>query len=101
MHIHTVKLWTYVPTAFCVMHFMLEQKMNCILETLELLSMLSVYRMEMLFSINLHFQSKINESLIFATVHSLMNDTNLIDSCQATCNLPVQLASNIEFIRQM
>ena len=29
-----------------------------------------------------------NESLDFATVHSLMNDINLIDSCQA--HLPVQ-----------
>ena len=33
---------------------------------------------------------------IFATVHSLMNYTNLIDSCQA--QLPVQYASNIKFI---
>ena len=39
-----------------------------------------------------------NESLNFATVHSLMNDTNLIDSCQA--HLPVLYASNIEFLRQ-
>ena len=31
---------------------------------------------------------------IFATVHSLMHYTNLIDSCQA--HLPVQYASNIE-----
>ena len=35
---------------------------------------------------------------IFATVHSLMNDINLIDSCQA--HLPVQYTSNIKFIRQ-
>ena len=36
---------------------------------------------------------------MFATVHSLMNDPNLIDSYQA--HLPVQFASNIELIRQM
>ena len=35
---------------------------------------------------------------IFAIVRSLMKDTNLIVSCQAL--LPVQSASNIEFIRQ-
>ena len=41
-----------------------------------------------------------NESLdFFATVHSLVNNTNGIGSCQA--DLPVQFASNIEFIRQM
>ena len=40
-----------------------------------------------------------NESLTFATVDSLMNNANLTDSCQA--HLPVQCASNIEFIRQM
>ena len=33
---------------------------------------------------------------IFATVHSLMNDINLIDSCQT--HLPMQYALNIEFI---
>ena len=33
---------------------------------------------------------------IFATLHSLMNYTNLIESCQA--RLPVQYASNIELI---
>ena len=38
-----------------------------------------------------------NESLDFAAVHSLMNDMNLIDSCQA--HLPVQYVSNIKFIR--
>ena len=47
----------------------------------------------------LHFQSKpLMNLLIFATVHSLMNEINLIDSWQAY--LPVQYASNIEFIRQ-
>ena len=40
----------------------------------------------------------INESLDFATVHSLMKDMNLIDCCQA--HLTVQYASNIEFICQ-
>ena len=35
-----------------------------------------------------------NESLDFATVHSLMIDINLIDSCQA--HLPEQYASNID-----
>ena len=34
----------------------------------------------------------------FATAHSLMNDTNMIDSCQA--HLPVQYSSNIELIPQ-
>ena len=49
----------------------------------------------------LHFWSKPLMNLkIFATVHSLMNYTNLnlIDSCQA--HLPVQYASYIEFILQ-
>ena len=36
---------------------------------------------------------------IFATVHSLMKDTRLIDRCQV--HLPVQYALNIEFIRQL
>ena len=35
---------------------------------------------------------------IFATVHILMNDTNMIDSYQAI--LPVHYASKIELIRQ-
>ena len=35
---------------------------------------------------------------IFATVHSLMINTNLIDSCQA--HFPVQYASNTELIRK-
>ena len=49
--------------------------------------------------IYLHFQSKYLINLqIFATIHSLMNNTNLIDSCQA--HLPVQHTLNIEFIRQ-
>ena len=39
-----------------------------------------------------------HEFLDFSNLHSLMNDKNLIDSCQA--NLPVQYALNIEFIRQ-
>ena len=41
-----------------------------------------------------------NESVefFFATVHSLMNYIDLIDNCQAY--LPVQYASNIDFIRQ-
>ena len=47
----------------------------------------------------LHFQSKPFINLkIFATVHCLMKDINLIDSCQA--HLPVQYASGIEFICQ-
>ena len=49
----------------------------------------------------LHFQSKplMNLSLrFFATVHSLMNDINLIDSCQV--HLPLQYASYIKFIGQ-
>ena len=42
----------------------------------------------MFMSIYLHFQSKPLLNLkIFATVHSLMNDTSLIDSCHA--HLPV------------
>ena len=36
--------------------------------------------------------------MIYATVHILMNNINLIDSCQA--HFSVQYASNIEFIRQ-
>ena len=40
-----------------------------------------------------------NQSLEFGTVHSLMNYTKFDRSCQA--HLPVQFASNIEFIRQM
>ena len=42
----------------------------------------------------------LNESLDFVTVHNLMEDINMIDSCQA--HLPVQYvyASNIEVIRQ-
>ena len=36
------------------------------------------------------------ESLDFATFYNLMEDINLIDSCQA--HLPVQYASNIKFI---
>ena len=41
-----------------------------------------------------HFLSKplMNRLMIFATVHSLMKDTNLIDSCQA--HLPLQYALN-------
>ena len=39
-----------------------------------------------------------NVSLDFCNVRSLMNYTNLIDSCQA--HLPVQYASNIKHIRQ-
>ena len=39
-----------------------------------------------------------NPLMIFATVHSLMNNTNLIDHCQA--HLPAQYASNIALIRQ-
>ena len=35
---------------------------------------------------------------IFATIHSLMNYTNLIDCCQA--HLPVQYALNNELIHQ-
>ena len=46
------------------------------------------------------FSSKplMNLRFISATVHSLMNDTSLIDSCKH--HLPLQYASNIEFIRQ-
>ena len=48
---------------------------------------------------NIYIQSNPLMNLkIFATVHSLMNYTNLIDSCQA--HLPVHYSSNIEFIRQ-
>ena len=47
----------------------------------------------------LHFQSKpLMNHYIFATVYSLMKYIHLIDICQA--HLPVQYASNIEFIRQ-
>ena len=48
-----------------------------------------------------HFKNKylhFNESLDFLTVHSLMNYTNLIESCQA--HLPMQCASSIELICQ-
>ena len=49
--------------------------------------------------IYLHFRSNPLVNLyFFATVHSLMNHTNLIDSCQA--HLPVQHASTIKLIRQ-
>ena len=48
-------------------------------------------------SIYLHFRSNLLMNLkIFATIHSLMNYTHLIDSCQA--HLPVQYPSNIELI---
>ena len=46
--------------------------------------------------IYLHFRSKplqCNESLDFATVHSLMNDTNILTAAKLTC-------SNIELICQ-
>ena len=47
----------------------------------------------------LHFRSNpLMHLWIFATVHSQMNCTNLIDSCQA--HLPIQYASNIELIGQ-
>ena len=47
----------------------------------------------------LHFQrNPIMNLQMFATVHSLSNYTNLIDSCQA--HLPAQHASNIELICQ-
>ena len=47
--------------------------------------------------IYLHFQGRPLMILYnFATVHGLMNGTNLIDSCQT--HLPVHIASNIEFI---
>ena len=39
-----------------------------------------------------------SEDFFFATVHSLMNVKNLIDSCQA--HLPVQYDLNIELILQ-
>ena len=39
-------------------------------------------------------KQEFNTSLDFSTVHSPMNDTNLIDSYQV--HLPVQYASNIE-----
>ena len=46
----------------------------------------------------LHFRSNLlMNRWIFATVHSLMNYTNLIDRCQA--HLSVQYASNIKLIR--
>ena len=49
--------------------------------------------------IYLHFGSNpLMNLLIFATVHSLMNNTNLIDSCQA--HFPVQYTSNIDLICQ-
>ena len=47
----------------------------------------------------LHFRSNPLMNLkIFATVRSLMNYANKIDSCQA--HLPVQYSSNIELIGQ-
>ena len=49
--------------------------------------------------IHLHFQNKPLMNLkIFATIHSLRNDIDFIDSCQA--HLHVQDAWNIEFIHQ-
>ena len=48
---------------------------------------------------DVQFRNKLMNLKIFATVHSLMKDTTVNDSCQA--HLPVQYASNIEFIRQM
>ena len=42
------------------------------------------------------FKQAFNEFLDFGTVHSLMKDINLIDSCQA--HLPMQYPSNIKFI---
>ena len=51
-----------------------------------------------LIGINLHSQSNPLMTLkIFATVHSLMNYTNLIDSCQA--HLSVKYTSKIKLIR--
>ena len=43
-------------------------------------------------------KQSLNNPLAFVTVHSLMNDTNVIDSCQA--HLPVQYASTIKLIRK-
>ena len=49
--------------------------------------------------IYLYFQRKPLMNLyIFATVHSLLNDIKLIDSCKA--HLPLQHAKNIELIHQ-
>ena len=57
------------------------------------------YIMKGLQDLYLHFRSNPLMNLyIFATVHSLMNYTNLIDSCQA--HLPVQYTLNIELSRQ-
>ena len=43
-------------------------------------------------------RSLFNESLDFATLHSLLNYIDLIDSCQV--HVHVQDGSNTEFIRQ-
>ena len=53
----------------------------------------------MFYSWILHYRNNPLMNLkIFATVHSLVNYTTLIDSCQA--HLTVQRASNIELTRQ-
>ena len=74
------KIWTYYPYDLRVYH------MNLLYTICE-------------YIIYSHFPSKPLMNLrIFATLHSLMKDTNLIDSCQA--HFLVQYASNIESIRQ-
>ena len=50
------------------------------------------------FNIYIFKASLLMNLLIFATVHSLMKDINLIDSDQA--QLPKQYTLNFEFIRQ-
>ena len=60
---------------------------------------MSCWNWTLLTCIYWHFQSKPLINLkIFVTVHSLINDVNLIDSCQD--HLPVQYPSNIEFFCQ-
>ena len=50
-------------------------------------------------TVYLHFRSNpLMNFKIFATIHSLMNDTNLIDSCHS--HLSVRNAWNVELIRQ-
>ena len=83
-------------------------QVHCAAMTITVFSLLDTTRLLLIFStcvpdynvwtcMYLCFQSKLLMNLlIFATVHSLMKDLNLIHSCQA--NLPVQYTSNIKLI---
>ena len=64
----------------------------------KLLSRFTVFNLKSTHAPIFTFSKLVMNLQIFATIYSLMNDINLIDSCQA--HLPVQYAWNIEFICQ-